>query len=325
MEGGVEGAFRAGMWRPDGGENGGMKRKAKRSRMFVAWLVGWGTWLFLGGMVCWGQAAMPEMAKAELERCERRIREVKTEIAHKYEAELGKVRQAFQKSADLEGALLVREEERRLLADAGLESGHLKKEPAFLRELQEVFLQKQLDLVSQVVRESLPKLVEIKKQLTVAGRLDEAVEVRAAVGRLQKQLGPARRVSEGTALGVDDLVQAYQVDRERAETMYRGVRLALSGRVWGTRPEGREGGSVLVLAGGAGGGEGAAVECGFAAGEYRWIQETQGQTVVLGLQPAGSRGLLWKGARGTVLEVVGRCEGWGDGGLRLSNCTTQKR
>ena len=281
-------------------------------------------WVFLlslgGELMAQGQVGLPEVARAEVERCDRRLREVKIEIVHKYELELGKLRQSYQKSADLEGALVIREEERRVALDQALETGHVKAEPRALREIQEGLVQRQGELVTQVVLESLPRLVEAKRQLTIAGRLDEALEVRGVINRLQKQLGPAQRASDGTAVSAEELAQAYQADRDRADKMYRGVRLLLSGRVWGIRPEGSSG--VLQLSGGS---EGSVVECGFSSGEYRWVQETQGATVLVGLQSVGTKALVWKGARGVGMELQGRCEGWGDGGPRLGGCTISKR
>jgi hypothetical protein len=290
-------------------------------RLFKGPVVWAALWLLIQEPPASAQGTLPEVARAEVDRCERRVREVKTEIVHKYETELAKLRQAYQKAADLEGALLIRDEERRVGADQGLESGHLRGDSKVLRELQEGLLLRQGELVSQVVSESLPRLVEIKRQLTMVGRLDEAVEVRGALARLQKLLGPANRASDGSTVSAEELAQVYLVDRERADKIYRGVRLSLGGRVVGIRADAL-GSSVLLLSGGT---EGSVVECSFLGNEYRWVQETQGNSVWVGLQAVGTKALLWKGARGTALELQGRCEGWGEGGPRLGACTISKR
>ena len=279
--------------------------------------------LWIGGGTLWAQVGAPDVVRAETERCERRIREVKNEMLNKYESELGKLRLGFQKSADLESALAIREEERRVASERSLESSHFRGEPPSLKDLQESIYQKQSDLVGQVLAESLPRLVELKKQLTVAGRLDEAVEVKSAIVQMQNGTGPTQKLSSGAQVGAEEVIQAYQTNRERADKTYKGVRLSISGRVLGVRPDPRDGANAtLVLSGGP---DGAMVDCVFASGEYRVYQETQGQSVVVIVGSPSSKVPLLRVLRGGGVEITGKCDGWVDGGLRFSSCGVQKR
>jgi hypothetical protein len=110
---------------------------------------------------------------------------------------LAELRGAYQKAADLENALLVRAELQRLTSEGErpLDASNLVEEPRLLKEAQAELLAKQNEMISQIVQTTVPKLVEIKKALTVAGKLDEAVEVRSAILRLQDDASPAQRLS----------------------------------------------------------------------------------------------------------------------------------
>lgn len=274
-------------------------------------------------MVGHAQVGTVDAVKSEVERCERRIKEVRAEIANQYEIELGKLRVLFQKAADLESALQVREEERRLSQERGLDPANLAQEPRALRELQEKWLGKQKELLNQVLEDSVPKLVDIKKQLTVAGRLDEALEIKGQISQLQSGTGPTQRVSSGERVSVEEVWQAYQTNRERADKMYRGVKLTFFGRVLGLRQDPREASALsLVLSGGA---DGAYVDCAFSSSDYRLTQQKQGAGMVISATPTSNRHGEGKFAVNTLTEILGKCEGWVDGGLRFSNCTVPRR
>jgi hypothetical protein len=177
-------------------------------------------------------------------------------------------------------------------------------------------------MIAQIVVEAVPKLVEMKKNLTVAGKLDEAVEVRAAILRLQDAMSPPQRVAANAQVNVEEVYQAYQSSKERADKIYRGVKVLLRGRVAGVRPDPREPGSLsLVLYGGV---EGALVDCAFPVGEYRVREERQGQAIVYVVAHGNNDSGALRVQRGAVAEFAGRCDG-SDGGLRFSGCGLPRR
>jgi hypothetical protein len=270
------------------------------------------------------QLLVRDIVQVEIEKCERNIKAVRVEICNRYEKKLSELRAAFQKAADLEGALAVRAEEQRIVseADRPLEPRHVVEEPRGLREVQTELIGKQSEMIAQIVVETVPKLVEMKKTLTVAGKLDEAVEVRSAIQRLQDTLSPPQRLSANAQVSVEEVYQAYQSSKERADKIYRGVKVLLRGRVAGVRPDPREPGSLsLVLYGGA---EGALVDCAFPVGEYRVREERQGQAVVYVISHGNNDSGALRVQRGAVAEFAGRCDG-SDGGLRFSGCSLPRR
>jgi hypothetical protein len=265
-----------------------------------------------------------DIVQTEVDRCERNMKSVRVEIGNRYEKRLLELRAGFQKAGDLEGALAVRSEEQRTLADPErpLESRHLVEEPRSLKELQLELLGKQSEMISQIVLEAVPKLVEMKKTLTVAGKLDEAVEVRTAIQRLQEATSPAQRLSAGAQVTAEEVYQAYQSSKDRADKIYRGVKVLLRGRVAGVRPDPRESGALtLVLFGGV---EGALVDCAFPTGEYRVREERQGQVVVYVVAHGNNDAGALRLQRGAVAEFTGKCDGL-DGGLRFSGCGLPRR
>jgi hypothetical protein len=270
------------------------------------------------------QLLAKDIVQVELERCERNMKAVRVEIGNRYEKKLVELRAVFQKAADLEGALAARAEEQRILSEPErpLESRHLVEEPRSLKELQLELIGKQTEMIGQIVSEAVPKLVEIKKTLTVAGKLDEATEVRSAIQRLQDAMSPPQRVAPNAQISVEDVYQAYQSSRERADKIYRGVKVLLRGRVAGVRPDPREPGALtLVLFGGV---EGALVDCAFPLGEYRVREERQGQTVVYVVAHGNNDAGALRVSRGGVAEFLARCDG-SDGGLRFSGCGLPRR
>jgi hypothetical protein len=270
------------------------------------------------------QLLAKDIVQAELERCERNIKAVRVEIGNRYEKKLTELRASFQKAADLEGALAVRAEEQRILSEPEkpLESRNVVEEPRSLRDVQTELIGKQSEMIAQIVVEAVPKLVEMKKTLTVAGKLDEAVEVRSAIQRLQDATSPPQRIPANSQVSVEDVYQAYQSSRERADKIYRGVKVLLRGRVAGVRPDPREPGALaLVLFGGV---EGALVDCAFPVGDYRVREERQGQSVVYVVAHGNNDSGALRVQRGGVAEFAARCDG-SDGGLRFSGCGLPRR
>lgn len=269
-----------------------------------------------------GGPAVADAWRQDLTKVERRIQEVRVEIGNRYEKKLGELRAGFQKLGDLENAVVIRDEERRLVgADIALDPQYLVQEPRALREAQIELLGKQKEMLTQIVQESLQKLVELKKTLTVSGRLDEALEVRRSIADLQDIVSPAERVENGTTVAADELFQTFQSSRMRADKMYKGRNLVLRGKVAGVRPDPRDPSvTVLVV---YGGGEGMFIDCAFS-GDYRISEARQGSSVGYSVSKGANDPTPTKLARGAVIEISGRCEGW-DAGVRFGNCSVFRR
>ena len=260
--------------------------------------------------------------RQDLTKVERRIQEVRVEMGNRYEKKLGELRAGFQKLGDLENAVVIRDEERRLVgADIALDSQYIAQEPRALRDVQVELLMEQKKLLSQIVQESLAKLVELKKTLTVAGRLDEALEVRRSIADLQDIVSPAEKVENGTVVGAEDLYQTFQSSRLRADKMYKGRSLVLRGKVAGIRPDPRDSSvTVLVV---FGGGDGMFIDCVFS-GDYRVGEARQGGSVGYSVSKGLNDPNPVRLTRGAMVEISGRCEGW-DAGVRFGNCSVLRR
>ncbi len=271
---------------------------------------------------CWAQVSSQEAMRGEVEKSERQIREVRIEIGNRYEKKLAELRSVYQKAADLENALAVRAEEQRVAMEPNrpLEGRHLAEEPRLLREAQAELLSKQAEMISQIVQSIVPKLVELKKTLTVAGKLDEAVEFRSTIERFQDAMSPAQKLSNNSLVTAEEVFQAFQSSRERAEKMYRGPRLNLRGKVMGVRPDPKDPSAfTLVLFGGM---EGAFVDCAFVSPEYRVREERVGQNLFFVVSKNNAEVL--RSQRGLVVEVLGKCEG-AEGAVRFGGCSILKR
>ena len=227
-----------------------------------------------------GNPAGGDAWRQDLTKIERRIQEVRVEIGNRYEKKLGELRSAFQKLGDLENAVVIRDEERRLVgADIALDPQYLVQEPRALRDAQAELLGKQKEMLIQIVQESLPKLQELKKTLTVSGRLDEALEVRRIIADLQDIVSPAEKVDNGTLVAAEDLYQTFQSSRPRADKMYKGRSLVLRGKVAGARPDPRDPSvTVLVLFGGG-------MECLSIVRSQAIIESSRGVRVALPATP----------------------------------------
>jgi hypothetical protein len=260
-----------------------------------------------------------ELWKGELKRAEDDTRTVRTEIGNLYRRKLAELRAGFQKAADLESALVVREQEK-LVEESPipLDFKDVVGAPRTLREAQIELLTKQRDLLGAVLQKTLPKLVESKRAFTVAGRLDEATEVLNAIGSFYDSLlGPPEKIANGTAVLAEDLYMAYQAARKRADQVFKGRTIALRGRALGIRPDPRDAASsVLVVYAEV---EGGFIDCVFK-GNFRLREERQGQNVSYVVNQGPTDANTFRFQKGTSIEVFGKCEGWEDG-LQLKECT----
>ena len=256
------------------------------------------------------------LGEGEAQKCEERIASVRRDVLIRYDDALGELQLAFQKSGDLEGALAVRSERQRVKTEQVLTEKEFVTEPKALRTLQAQTLAKANELVAALVQETVPKLIELKRQLTVAGRLDEAVSVRSAVERLQNAHLPIARPDAGTVVTADTLLQTYAADRSRADKMYRGQKITVRGVVGGFRQDPADNKSFHVYLAGSGNGW---VQCAFPVSEYRFREEQQFNNATLVISPKGNEAAAVRLQKGATAEIQGTCDGFEEL-VRLSKC-----
>jgi hypothetical protein len=260
------------------------------------------------------------IADAEVQKCQEKIASVKRDVFGKYDDLLGELQLTFQKAADLEGALAVRAERERLKTEQSLNDGDMVDEPKALRALQSQYLAKEQELVGQLVRETLPKLIEYKKSLTVAGKLEEALAARTAIESLQSNV-PIVRPQAGTVIPAETLLLAYSGDRPRADQTYRGQKITVHGLVGGYRQDPADAKVFLIyLTGGPSGGW---VQCSFTGPDYRFREETStfGATSLV-ITSRNSENSV-KIQKGQAMDIHGTCQGL-DEVVRLTRCELPK-
>ena len=262
------------------------------------------------------------LGESEALKCEEKIASVMRDVVGKYEDGLGELQNNLQKSADLEGALTVRTERARLAQEHTLSERNFVAEPKSLRALQAQQVAKMQELVAQIVQDALPKLIELKRNLTVAGKLDDAVAVRTAIEKLQNSHVPVARADAGSVVPAETLLLAYAGDRSRADKTYKGQKLTVRGIVGGYRPDPADAKFYHVyLAGGTGGGF---VQCAFSTNEYRFREEKNAfGAVTLVIAPKDSDSATVRIQKGQGLDIRGVCEGL-DEVVRLGRCEVPK-
>lgn len=253
--------------------------------------------------------------EAEAAKCHDRIAGVEREVLGKYEDSIAELQVQFQKAADLDGALAVRKEHQRLQAEHRLTEKELVAEPRALRNLQQQSVAKITELTAALVNETVPKLVEIKKALTIAGKLDEAVAVRSLIEKLQNDHLRVERPESGQFIPAETLLLAYAADRDRADKTYKGVRLSLRGIVGAFRPDPADNRNYTVfLTKGANSGW---IACSFNNGNLRFREEKQFNTNSLLIIDRNE--IVARAQTGQSLDVQGTCDGFEDT-VRLSKC-----
>lgn len=263
-----------------------------------------------------GSAQGLNVAEAEAARCEDRIASVKRDVLGKYEDALSELQLQFQKAADLDGALATRAERERLAKEQVLSEAQFVPEPKALRAVQQQHVTKMRELIGGLVGETVPKLVELKRTLTVAGRLDEAISVRSAIERLQNDHLPISKPDAATILPANDLLTAYAADRTRADKTYKGQKITVRGMVGGFRPDPAEPKHYLVyLTRGTGAGW---VQCAFNGGDVRCREEKQFNNTILVVSNKNGEAVA-RLQIGQSADIRGTCEGLEEI-VRLSNC-----
>jgi len=242
---------------------------------------------------------------------------VRRDTFSKYDDQLGELLLALQKAADLEGALAVRAERQRLAAEQDLNEANYVTEPKALRTLQTQTFTKLQDLTAQLVGDTVPHLIEFKKQLTVAGKLDEAVAVRAAIERLQDSHLSNAKADSSTITPVETLLLAYTGDRARADKIYKGQKITVHGILGGYRQDPADAKIYqFYLTGSTGTGY---IQCSFSAPEYHFREEkgSFGALSLIVINKAGD--IVMHVQKGQTLDVRGRCLGFDDV-VRLDHC-----
>lgn len=247
-------------------------------------------------------------AQAEASRCKDQIASIKRDVLGKYEEALGELQVQFQKAADLEGALAVRDERARLAKESVLSEEQFVEEPKALRSVQQQHVTKMRELIAGAVNAALPRLIELKRQLTIAGKLDEAVEVRTAIEQLQNDHLPMSKPSATEAVTADTLLTAYAADRTRADKIYKGQTVLVRGLVGGFRADPANAGQYLIYLARTEGGTGW-VQCELNGRTVRAREEKQFNTSMLTL--TNRRGdVLARVQTGQTLELRGVCSGF---------------
>lgn len=265
--------------------------------------------------------AAPSPAESEAQKCEERIASVRRDVLGKYEDSLGELQLTMQKAADLEGALAVRAERQRVKTTGSLSEKDYVNEPKALRALQTQSVTRMRDLINALVQETMPRLVEFKKSLTVAGKLDEAVAVRAAIERLQNDHVPLVRADSGSVVPAETLLLAYAGDRGRADKTYKGQKINVRGVFGGHRQDPADSKLYQIfLTGGSGSGW---VQCSFSASEYRFREDKTAFGAVSFVITTKDGDTSVRLQKGQTVEIRGVCGGL-DEVVRLDRCELPK-
>ncbi len=259
------------------------------------------------------------IGEAEAQKVEDRISTVRRDIIGKYDLSLGELQLQFQKVADLDASLAVRAERTRLQTEQALSERNFVAEPKALRALQQSMATRMQDLVSGVVAETVPKLVEYKKQLTVDGKLDDALAVKQAIERLQNANVPIARAESGSIVPAETLLHAYNADRSRADKTYKGVRIAVRGVLAGYRIDANDAKTLILYVSGQK--TTGWVLCGFNLSNWRYREDKllAGTQLTLTAKD-GSEIRISKGA---PVDILGDCTGW-DETVKLAKCDVSR-
>jgi hypothetical protein len=200
--------------------------------------------------------------------------------------------------------------------ESSLTEKDMAPEPRALRALQQQTLSKIEELTAALVAETVPRLVELKKALTVAGRLDDAVSVRTQIERLQNDNVRIARPDAGEVIPAETLLNAYAADRARADKTYKGVRVTVNGTIGAFRADPADPRHYTVyITKGANSGW---IGCAFTGGGLRFREEKQFNINTLVVSDKSGDTVARLQAGGNI-TVQGTCEGFEDV-VRLSKC-----
>jgi hypothetical protein len=262
------------------------------------------------------------LGESEVLKCEEKIASVRRDVLGKYEDALGELQLSLQKAADLEGALAVRAERSRLAQEHTLFERNYVTEPKALRAVQSQYVAKMQELVSQIVADALPKLVELKKSMTMAGKLDEALAVRTAIEKLQNSNVPVAKPDAGSVVPAETLLLAYASDRVRADKTYKAQRIIVRGTIGGYRQDPADTRFFHVYL--TGGNSGTWVQCAFSAADFRFREEKSAfgaMTLIVTTKDGEPVARIQKGQN---MDIRGVCEGM-DEVVRLGRCDVPRQ
>ncbi len=261
------------------------------------------------------------VGQAEASRCRDQIAAVRREIFNKYSDTLAELQLQFQKAADLEGALAVRGEIQRIQKDQALTEKDLVPEPRPLRTAQQQSLTKLEELTTALVTETLPKLIELKRRLTIDGKLDDALAVRELIEKLQTDYLKIERPDPALAIQADTILQTYSADRGRADKIYKGARIAVRGTVGAFRQDPNDSKDYVVYFKGTG--NNGWIACFMKGGNLRFREDKQvtpNQLIIT--QRDGS--VIARISITQTIDIQGVCEGFEDV-VRITNCEVVPR
>jgi hypothetical protein len=178
------------------------------------------------------------------------------------------------------------------------------------------------ELVSTLVQESVPRLVEFKKQLTVAGKLDEAVNVRAAIERLQDAHVPITRANSSTVVPAETLLLSYSGDRARADKTYKGQKIVVRGIHGGYRQDPADAKNYQIFLTGSAG-SGGWVQCTLSGTDFRFREDKNPFGVITFVITTKDGESTVRLQKGQVVEIRGVCGGL-DEVVRLDRCELPK-
>jgi hypothetical protein len=271
-------------------------------------------WHLHGAGVARAQTAAA--GEAEAQKCEERIASVRRDVLGRYDDALNELQVGLQKAADLEGALAVRAERQRASQEQALAESDLVTEPKALRALQLQMITKMKELIAQLVQETVPKLIELKRSLTMAGKLDDAVSVRAAIERLQNSHVPISKPNPLEPIPAEILLQSYSADRARADKTFKGQKITVRGVVGAFRQDPGDAKQFQVyLAGNSGGW----VQCSFSTADFRFREEQQFNNTFLVVVSRNNENASVRWQKGQTAEIRGLCDGF-DETVRLTKC-----
>jgi hypothetical protein len=260
-------------------------------------------------------------AEAEAQKCEDKIASVRRDVLGKYDDALSELQLTLQKAADLDGALAVRAERQRVKTEQSLSEKEYATEPKALRALQLQSVTKMRELIAALVQDTLPKLIEFKKSLTVAGKLDEAVAVRAAIERLQNDHVPVVRADAGAVVPADTLLLAYAGDRARADKTYKGQKITVHGILGGYRLDPADPKYFyLFLTGTSGSGW---IQCTYSSTDYRFREEKSAFGAISYVITTKDGDASVRLQKGQTIDIRGTCGGF-DEMVRLDRCELPK-
>jgi hypothetical protein len=256
------------------------------------------------------------VGQAEASRCHDQIAAVRRDVFNKYSDTLTELQLQFQRSADLEGALAVRAELQRVQKDQAITQKDLVPEPRALRSAQQQAMTKIEELTTALVNETLPRLIEVKRKLTIDGKLDDALAIRGLIEKLQTDYLRIERPDPALAVQADTVLQAYAADRTRADKIYKGARMTVRGAVGAFRQDPNDSKNYVVYLKGTG--NNGWVACFINGGNLRFREEKQvspNQLVIT--QRDGS--VIARLSLTQTIDIQGMCEGFEDV-VRLVNC-----